>query len=129
VSETSDILLDLHILALVASVRDVRDELTGVEGRGLVRRCWICESSVRRILRARRFGPAPRDRDTSWRAFLRAQAEGLLACDFVHVGTIVLKRLYVLFVLEVRIRRVHILGVTAAGKCSAGMIHEYHRAA
>ena len=57
--------------------------------------------------------PAPRRTGPTWRQFLHAQAAGILAVDFLHVDTVLLKRLYVLVFIEHGTRRMHLGGVTA----------------
>jgi len=73
----------------------------------------VSATSVRTILRTHRLGPAPRRGGASWTEFLRAQASGTIACDFLTVETIGLTRLYVLFFIELDRRRVRLAGATA----------------
>jgi transposase InsO family protein len=65
------------------------------------------------ILHAAGVDPAPRRSGPGWRQFLRAQAAGIVAADFLHVDTVLLKRIYVLVFIEHGTRRMHIGGVTA----------------
>ncbi len=73
----------------------------------------LAPSSVCDILRRHGFEPAPRRSSPTWVEFLRAQATTTMACDFFTVDTVLLRRLYVLFFIEIDTRRVHLSGITA----------------
>ena len=99
----------------------------------------IAASAVREILHAAGIDPAPRRAGPTWREFLAAQAHAIIACDFMVVETVLLKRLYVLVFTEHGSRRLHLAGMTArptgawavqqARNLAAGVINEYHQAA
>jgi transposase InsO family protein len=73
----------------------------------------IASSTVWQILHAAGIDPAPRRTGPTWKQFLTAQAHGILAVDFVHVGTVLLRRIYALIVIEHGTRRGHLVGITA----------------
>jgi putative transposase len=73
----------------------------------------IAASTVWQILHDAGIGPAPRRTGPAWKQFLTAQARGILAADFVHMDTVLLRRIYALIVIEHGTRRVHLAGITA----------------
>jgi putative transposase len=73
----------------------------------------IAASTVWQILHDAGIGPAPRRSGPTWKQFLTAQAGGILAADFLHVDTVLLRRLYALIVIEHGSRRARLAGITA----------------
>ncbi len=72
----------------------------------------VSATTIRAVLLGNRLRPAPRRASVTWRAFLRAQAAGIIATDFFTVETVRLKTLYVLFFIELNTRQVRVAGVT-----------------
>ena len=85
--------------------RRIRGELLGL-GHD------ISATAIRSVLRRRGMPPAPQRGGLAWPAFLRAQARGVLACDFFAVETVRLQVLHVLFFIELGSRRVFLDGCT-----------------
>jgi putative transposase len=72
----------------------------------------VSATSVRKVLLEAGLQPAPERGSSSWRAFLRAQASSMLACDFLTVETAFLQRIYVLFFISLATRRVEYVACT-----------------
>ncbi len=73
----------------------------------------VSATTIRRVLKEEGLGPAGTRGGISWRSFLSSQAHAILATDFFTVDTVLIRRLYVLFFIEIDTRRIHLAGITA----------------
>jgi len=83
-----------------------------IQGELLKLGVQLAASTISSILARHGIRPAPRRSSTSWRNFLKTQASSIIATDFFTVDTVFFERLYVLFFMELRRRRVWMTGVT-----------------
>jgi len=72
----------------------------------------VSATLVRNVLRAAGVPPAPERDRLDWRSFLRQHASTTLACDFLTVDTVLLRRLYVLVFICIGSRRVEYVACT-----------------
>jgi putative transposase len=73
----------------------------------------VSATLVRTVLADAGIPPAPERDRQSWRVFLRQQGDSILACDFLTVDTVWLRRLYVLVSLSIGSRRVEYFACTS----------------
>ena len=73
----------------------------------------ISPTAIRNLLRRHRIPPSPQRSKLSWRQFLRTQASAIVAADYFTVEIRNLKRLHVLFFIELGRRRILSFGVTS----------------
>jgi putative transposase len=107
--------LDEHVQQLIVrlATENPRWGYQRIQGELLHLGVRVSATAIRTTLRRHGLGPAPRRTTIPWRVFLHQQAAGIVACDFFTVDTIWLRRLYVLFFIELDTRRVHLAGATA----------------
>jgi putative transposase len=113
------------VLSGTSSLVGAPDEVFGthrIQGELATMGVRFAPSSVWEILRRHCIEPTPRRSGPTWSEFLGAQATTMLACDFFHVDTVLLRRLYVLFFIEIDTRRVFLSGVTESARVSCRLV-------
>src|SRR5664280_2107139 len=107
--------LDAAIRALIFRLARENPRRGRVRIEGELRKLGlrVSATTIRTLLRTARLGPAPRRTGPSWTEFLRAQAGGIIACDFFTVETAWLRTLYILVFIELGSRRIHLSPATA----------------
>jgi putative transposase len=85
----------------------------------------VAASTIRRVLRRRRVGPAPKRSALGWRTLLMAQAATIVATDFLIVDTVSLSQLYVLFFIHLESRR--LIFATCTGKPDSAWVTQVAR--
>jgi putative transposase len=72
----------------------------------------IAAATVWKILRDAGREPTPNRTGPTWSQFIHSQAQAIVATDFFCVDTVTLRRLHVLFFIELDTRRMHLAGIT-----------------
>jgi len=103
---------EVRALVLRVARENPRSGYQRIAGELAGRAISVSATTVRKLLREAGLGPAGEPAGLSWRQFLRGRAQSMLACDFFTVDTVGMRRLHVLFFIELESRRVHLAGCT-----------------